>query len=204
MSQIKNKTFDKIDYSKLRMKPFLCKDMSVKFADKEYIECDEECMKDNPRFGFLQIYLNKDPKLLITTPVMKCLFGVQKNGSNFNMSLQFTNIKEDETMKYFYDFIQEMEFLCMKQLGLTKDDASNFISQIKHDKNNKYDPNLNVKLPFHKNKFQTDIYSENSSGFNLFNIQRFTAMKCDIYLDKIWKMNDKFYAKWKCSYIHII
>ena len=63
---------------------------------------------------------------------------------------------------------------------------------------------MEIKLPFHKNKFQTDIYSENSSGFNLFNIQRFTAMKCDIYLDKIWKMNDKFYAKWKCSYIHII
>ena len=66
MSQIKNKTFDKIDYKKLKIKPFLCKDMSVKFADKEYIECNEECIKDNPRFGYLQIYLNKDPKLLIT------------------------------------------------------------------------------------------------------------------------------------------
>ena len=120
------------------------------------------------------------------------------------MSLQFTNIKEDQMMKYFYDFIQETEFLCMKNLGLTQEDASNFISQIKQDKNNKYDPNLNIKIPFHKNMFQTDIYSENSSGLNLFNIQNFTKMRCDIYLDKIWRMNDKFYMKWKCKIIHLL
>jgi len=29
-------------------------------------------------------------------------------------------------------------------------------------------------------------------------------MNCDIYLDKIWRMNDKFYAKWKCTKIHIL
>jgi len=29
-------------------------------------------------------------------------------------------------------------------------------------------------------------------------------MECDIYLDKIWKMNDKFYAKWKCKVIHLL
>ena len=42
------------------------------------------------------------------------------------------------------------------------------------------------------------------SSSNLFNIQGFTSMQCDIYLDKIWKMNDNFYAKWKCKIIHLV
>ena len=135
---------------------------------------------------------------------MKCLFGIQKSGSYFQMSLQFNNIKEDDTIKYFFDFIQDLEFECMKRIGLSESDADNFISQIKYDKNKKYDPNLSIKLPFNYNKFQTDIYSDNSSTVNLFQIQNFTPMQCDIYLDKIWKMNNKYYTKWKCKTIHLL
>ena len=120
------------------------------------------------------------------------------------MSLQFSNLKEDSEMKYFFDLIQNIEYECMKNIGLTQDNADNFVSQIKHDKKNKYDPNLSVKLPFHKNSFQTTILSDNSSAINIFNIQNFTNMQWDIYLDKIWRMNDKFYAKWKCSKINIL
>ena len=92
----------------------------------------------------------------------------------------------------------------MKNIGLDETDSDNFISQIKYDKKGIYEPNLSVKIPFHKNSFQTDIYSEESSAVNLFNIQNFTNMQCDIYLDKIWKMNEKFYAKWKCKIIKLL
>merc|ERR1711991_722198 len=112
---------------------------------------------------------------------MKCLFGIQKNGSNFSISLQFTNLKEGSTMKYFYDFIRRTEFECMKHLGLDEDDSDKFISQIKQDKNGVYEPNLNVKLPFSYNKFQTELYSDESTAVNLFQIQHFTPMECDIY-----------------------
>jgi hypothetical protein len=114
------------------------------------------------------------------------------------------NLKEDSTMKYFYDFIQRTEFECMKHLGLTEQDADRFITQIKQDKKGKYEPNLSVKLPFSYNRFQTELYSDYSDTVNLFQIQGFTPMECDIYLDKIWKMNDKFYAKWKCKVIHLL
>ena len=135
---------------------------------------------------------------------MKCLFGIQKSGSNFQMSLQFNNLKEDDIMKYFFDFIQGIEFKCMEKIGLLESDAENFISQIKYDKQKKYDPNLSVKIPFSYNKFQTEIYSDDSDVVNLFQIQNFTPMECDIYLDKIWKMNEKYYAKWKCKTIHLL
>ena len=197
--------YNNINPQKINIVPFLCDDMSVNQSDKTYSICDnKEYCKNHQRFGYLQIYLGKKPNLTLTTPKMKCLFGVQKNGNSFNMSLQFTNLKEDIQMKSFFDLIQNIEFECMKSIGLDQDDADNFISQIKYDKNNKYDPNLSIKLPFHKNSFQTTITSNNSSAVNIFNIQNFTHMQCDIYLDKIWRMNDKFYAKWKCNKIHIL
>lgn len=199
------KTHDKINLENINSIPYICSDMRVKHSEKEYIECENgECIKNANNFGYIQLYTGKTPNIRVKTPLMKCLFGIQKGANNnFNMSLQFTNIKDDENMKYFYEFIENLEFECMRQIGLDESDLDNFISQIKHDKKGKYDPNLSVKLPFHKNSFQTEIVCENSSGFNLFNIQNFTLMQCEIYLDKIWKINDKFYTKWKCSKIYM-
>jgi hypothetical protein len=202
---LKNQNHINLDLKKLQFVPFLCDDMSVKQNDKTYSVCNnKDYCKDHPCFGYLQLYIGKIPSVVISTPKMKCLFGVQKNGNNFNMSLQFSNLKEDLEMKSFFDTIRNIEFECMKNIGLTEDDAEKFVSQIKYDKHKKYDPNLSVKLPFSNNSFQTTITSENSSAINIFNIQNFTNMECGIYLDKIWRMNDKFYAKWKCNKIHIL
>ena len=100
--------------------------------------------------------------------------------------------------------MENIQFYCMTRIGLDETDADNFISQIKQDKKKKYDPNLSVKIPFHYNRFQTDIFSDKSSDINLFQIQSFTPMKCDIYIDKIWKYNDVFYCKWKAKKINLV
>ena len=204
--QCKYLTCEKITKKYIQFLPHLCDDMSVKNSEKTYTKCNhKDCHKDHQQFGYLQLFYSKNPYLYVTTPPMKCLFGVQKNtGNQFSMSLQFTDLKENQEMIQFFEFIQEIEFLIMKYLGLTENDSDRFVSQIKYDKKNKYDPNLNVKLPFSYNHFETDIYSDNSSIANIFQIQNFTSMECDIYLDKIWRMNDKFYAKWKCKMIHLL
>ena len=194
---------EKIIPNNLKSIPYLCEDMSVKQSEKKYKKSNG-CIKDHPQFGYIQLYYIKDPLLYVTTPPMKCLFGVQNNNGSFNMSLQFTDINEDERMRSFYNFIQAIEFECMKNIGISMHDDDCFISQIKHDKKNRYDPNLNVKLPFSYNKFQVDIYSDKYDNVNLFQISKFTPMECDIYIDKIWKINDKFYVKWKCKVIKLI
>ena len=204
--KLKYITDDKINLEELDLQGFLCDDMSiVKEKDKTYSKCkNNECIKNNPRFGYYQLYYLNQNQFVVTTPLMKCLFGVQKSGNQFSMSLQFTDLQENSVMKQFYDFIENLQFYCMARIGLDETDADNFISQIKYDKKGKYDPNLSIKLPFHYNRFQTEIFSESSSDVNLFQIQGFTPMKCDIYLDKIWKMNDKFYMKWKCRAIQLL
>jgi hypothetical protein len=204
---LKYLTCEKLKINSIRCVSYFCDDMSKKSSEKTYSTAsnkDKNKTKDHQQFGYLQLYYNKNPLLYVTTPVMKCLFGVQKYNNNFQMSLQFTNLQEDNEMKQFFEFIQNTEFECMKYLGLDENDSDRFVSQIKYDKQQKYDPNLSIKIPFKYNQFQTDIYSEHSSAVNLFHIQGFTPMQCDIYLDKIWKMNDKFYAKWKCKIIHLV
>ena len=202
--QCKYITSDKLSPDKINFKSYECDDMSItKSSDKTYSE-NKKLHKDHSCFGYIQLYYLKNPLIYVTTPTMKCLFGVTRNGSNnFQMSLQFTDLEEDPVMRQFFDFIQNAEFMCMKHLGLTEEDSDRFISQIKYDKAEKYEPNLSVKLPFHYNKFVTDLYSDFSSAVNIFNIKKFQRMECDIFADKVWRMNDKFYMKWKCKIIHM-
>lgn len=201
-------THDKVKLDKLAYVPYLCEDMSVKHSEKTYrkaVKNEKNRIKDNKKFGYIQIMLGRNPVVKVTTPVMKCLFGVkQTQGDNFNMSLQFTNLQQDNNMMGFFELIQGLEYNMMNNLGLTEEDSNRFISQIKYDKQRKYDPNLSVKLPFSCNKFDTELYSKHSSIVSLFNINNFTNMQCDIYIDKIWKINDTFHCKWKCSCIHLV
>lgn len=180
--------------------------MSVtKASDKTYRPCKDKCIKDHACFGYVQLHYYQNPFLYVTTPPMKCLFGVQKNGfNNFQMSLQFTGLDSDPVMKNFYGFIEDTEFQCMKLLGLSETEGQRYMSQIRHDKKGKYEPNLSVKLPFRYNKFETDIYAEREVAPNLLHIPSFSNVQCDIYLDKIWKMNDSFYGKWKVKCIHLL
>jgi len=203
--QCKYITSDKLSPDKINFKSYQCDDMSItKSSDKTYSE-NEDLNKDSVCFGYIQVNYLKNPLLYITTPPMKCLFGVQKKGANnFQMNLQFTDLEEDPYMKQFFDFVQNIEFMCMKHLGLTSDDGDCFVSQIQYDKNEIYEPNLQVKLPFHYNKFVTDLYADFSSGVNIFTIKKFQKMECDLFVDKVWRMNDKFYMKWKCKIIHMI
>ena len=197
-------TSDKLNLNNVNFKTFMCDDMSIiKNSEKTYSE-NNDINKDHPCFGYVNIHYLNNPILYITTPPMKCLFGVKKNSNNFQMNLQFTDLEEDNQMKQFYDFIESCEFYAMRYLGLDENDSDRFISQIYHDKKGMYEPNLNVKLPFQYNQFTTDLYSDYSSGVNIFSINKFQRMECDLYVDRVWRMNDKFYMKWKCKIIHLV
>ena len=79
------------------------------------------------------------------------------NKVNNTISLQFTNLKTDSEMKSFYDLIQELEMNQMSYIGLDESDADLYLSQVRQDKNMKYDPNLIVKVPFIKNSYKHQI-----------------------------------------------
>lgn len=204
MSFLKNIEHTRYNLDEIIFKTFICKDCSQENKNKEYELCtNKDCVKDLKNFGYIALNYLQNPIIYITTPPMVCLFGVSKD--NWNMSLQFKNLKTDHVMKSFFDFIQEIEFKIMEYLGLDENDSDLFVSQIRYDKKRKYDPNLSVKIPFTRNnKFDCDIKNDNYSSMTILNINNFTNMKCDIYIDKIWKFNEKYYCKWKCKKIYIL
>ena len=89
-------------------------------------------------------------------------------------------------MNSFFNFIQRFEFEQMKYLGLTDEDSELYISQIKFDKKERYDPNLSVKVPFYGNRYDVDIYSDergdiafsNDSSLEKFSRFYFIEHKC--------------------------
>ena len=207
MVKLEYRTCDKVNCNKLRGSHLVCDDMSVtRLSEKTFSEHDDNKeIKNHPCYGYTQLYYHKDPFFYVTTPPMKCLFGVQKgHNATFPMSLQFMDMETNPEMKQFYEFIQNTEFECMKSLGLTGEEEDRFISQIKRDAKGKYEPNLSVKLPFRYNRFETDIYSDTLPYVNILSIPSFRMMQCDIYLDKIWRTDKRFCAKWKARCIHLL
>jgi hypothetical protein len=192
---------DNLTIDSLGCKHMSCKNVNAK--KKEYQPCVTNPLTDL-KFGYSQLFYNKKSQFIVTTPIMMCPFGISNQGSTFNICLQFTNYMSNPEMKQFYEFIQQCEYRQMELLGLQEDDCDLFISQIKHDKQKKYDPNLNIKVPFSYNRFQCDIYSDDYEGANIMNISKFCKLQCDIYIDKIWKYNDSYISKWKVKMIHLL
>ena len=203
MSKLKNITHDLYKVDQIKYTKYLIKDCSVKKKDIEYIlDKSKEDAVDIKNIGYVSLYYNKNPLIYVTTPIMVCLFGLDKRTKQ--MSLQFTNLESDSEMKSFFDFIENIEVNNMRNLGIDEDNYDKYINQIRYDKDRKYDPNLSVKVPFVNNRYDIDIYSDEYSLINIENICNFTKMKCDIYIDKIWKWNDVFTCKWKAKVINLV
>ena len=197
MNKLKNIDYNKYKLEDINYISYICTDVK-----KKKYKQDNTIPKDNDRLSHIDIFYGYNTILELTTPEMIIPFGIDK-GNGFQMKLQFTNYKSDPNMKSFYDFISNLEFQQMQYIGLDEDEIDLYNSQIYQDKQNKYDPLLTVKIPFIKNKFNVDIYHDEYT-LNVLNINKFSKVKCDIYIDKIWKYNEKYICKWKVKKIYVL
>lgn len=200
MSKIKNVSHDLYKIEDIKYSKYLIKDCTAK--KKEFIpdKSDEDAINIK-NIGYIGLYYKGNPLIYVTTPVMVCLFGMK----NQIMSLQFSNYTTDDEMGSFFNFIKNIELNNMINLGITDEkDTGKYTSQIRYDKEGKYDPNLSVKVPFVKNCYDVNIYSDEYDTCNIRNLNNFTKMKCDIYIDKMWKYNEQFICKWKAKVIYLV
>ena len=200
MSKIKNVSHDLYKVIDIKYTKYLIKDCTAK--KKEFVpdKSDEDAINIK-NIGYIGLYYKGNPIVYVTTPVMVCLFGMK----NQIMSLQFSNYTTDDEMGSFFNFIKNIELNNMINLGITDEkDTGKYTSQIRYDKEGKYDPNLSVKVPFVKNCYDVNIYSDEYDTCNIRNLNNFTKMKCDIYIDKMWKYNEQFICKWKAKVIYLV
>ena len=199
MPFLKNLHHNLFEGKPLQFNNFVCKDCTQKKKEYEYQEEYGIKAKDIPNLGYISISIGKYP-IYVTTPRMVAPFGFNKETNQ--IYLQFTNVKTDPEMNSFFNFIQNLEMKQMEYLGLDDDDSDLYISQIRYDKKGRYDPNLLVKIPFSANKYDVEIQNKDK-GCSLSNVYNFSKMRCDIYIDKIWKYNERFVCKWKVKKILI-
>tara|TARA_B100001123_G_C15335000_1_gene1032492 strand:+ start:3767 stop:4369 length:603 start_codon:yes stop_codon:yes gene_type:complete len=200
MPFLKNNHHNLFEGKPLQLNNFICKDCTQKKKEYEYQRKTNKLPKNITNLGYIEISLGKFP-IYVTTPVMVSPFGFNKE--NGTIYLQFTNVKTDHEMNSFYHFIQELEMKQMEYIGLNENEADLYLSQIRYDKEDRYDPNLIVKVPFTKNKYDVDIINKNGIA-SITNIYKFSKLQCDIYIDKIWKFNERYVCKWKVSKIALL
>jgi hypothetical protein len=189
--QLRNVNWEQYDIDTIRYK-------NITVDNKE---TTKKAIQDNT-LSHIDIYYFKNPFLYVTTPTMVSPF--KFNRDTHLLYLQFTNLKTDTVMESFYDFITMLELNQMKWMGIEEDTADSYLSQIKQDKQEKYDPNLVTKVPFRSNRYEVDIFNSDKQLVSIYNIPRFAKLQCDIYIDKIWKYNGKFVCKWKIKKIHLL
>ena len=181
-------------------KKYICKDCSQKKKEYEICRDDENNPKNIQNLGYIELSIGGRQSIVLTTPIMLCPFGFNKGTNTLN--LQFTNFKTDPEMNSFLRYIKELELNQMEYIGLEEDESDLYLSQIKVDGQMKYDPNLILKVPFRNNSYDVSI-KNNGSSISVTNIYKWTKLKCDIYIDKIWKFNGKYVCKWKVMNILI-
>jgi hypothetical protein len=194
-----NKDCSDYDISNITFTNFNCKNPNIK--KKEYC-VDYSKPINNDKLSYININHNNS-QVVITTPEMVCPFGVNQQGSSFILNLQFTNYKENKEVHQIYDFINQLENKQIEHIGLDESNIDLYLSQIKRDKNKKYDPNLVIKIPFRYNKMDINCYNKEGDNINILNLSKFSKVKCDIYIDKIWLFNEKYICKWKLKTLYL-
>lgn len=167
---------------------------------KQYKDSENKNTVNNEKLSYIQLLYNNNPTIYLTTPKMFCPFGL--NTTTNILNLQFTNLKSDKNMKSFYEFIKNLEYSQMAYIGLSEENCELYNSQIQHDKNGKYDPTLICKLPFTYNRYDVDIYKDDYP-ITIKGLNKFINVTCDIYIDKIWKYNERYICKWKIKNIYV-
>ena len=200
MNRLKNIHHDKYKVDDIQYANLLWEDCTKK---KEVIpDKSRKFAVDLKNIAYTSVYYNGTPMIYVTTPVMTCLWGMNKQTKQ--LSLQFTDLETDSSMKSFYNFIKNIEIHNMQNLGITEDNMDEYGTQIRVDKSGKYEPNLSVKVPFVENRYEIEVFNDEKENINIYNINNFVKMRCDIYIDKIWKYNDIFYCKWKARKIYLV
>ena len=184
-------------------------DIDERSIEKKFGKIYKVCNKnskaiDNLFLNYINLNYKGHNRITVTTPIMPCVFGIENQYNGCQFKLGFKNIDEDNEIKSFFNFIKTCEYIQMLSIGLTTKNSNDYISQIKQDETQKYDPHLTIKVPFRYNKYELDIHCSRRSDFGLFDIKFKQLLKCNIYIDTIIKYNEKYICKWKCSYIDVM
>ena len=112
-NSLKNIHHDKYKVDDIQYANFLWEDCTEKndvIQDKS-----RKFAVDLKNIAYTSLYYNNTPMIYVTTPVMTCLWGMNKQKQ---ISLQFTGVENDVSMISFYNFIRNIEIHNMRNFKI--------------------------------------------------------------------------------------
>lgn len=156
-------------------------------------------------------------KILIQTPIIKCMFGLQKycypnsTADKYSIHLGFGCSKDNEDIeeiKQFKNFLTLADDYVKTKINLP---VENFHSALRY---NYSDPNkapvLRVKIPSKETHLLFEIYDKEEELFEPIykeaceKIKHGTEVRCILELNTVWKANDKWGLSYKLLQVEII
>lgn len=140
--------------------------------------------------GYLySIHTSNNEYLYIDTPFMSVPFGVEKMYQYTILKLQFDDTKNtlNSKMMEFYNFIKEFEDK-IKEDFMLQYNLTDIILNTQIVNKEKYDDLLIVKC--NKKSHNIEICKENGEIQSIYNIERNTILKCNVYINNIWVDNN--------------
>lgn len=140
-------------------------------------------------------------KLKIRTPIMTLPFGIDSVKDSYYGKLEFSNYINDCEIHDFFNLMKGCEKLIVDYI-LSIDKDAIIMSNI--NENEGFNPEMTIKLIQFKDRITTKIINKTSKFLTFMDIKKKSKVKCVLLLDGIWKVNGKYWYKWKAQEILVV
>lgn len=130
------------------------------------------------------------------TPQLYVPFGLENKFNNYFINLQIPN--DSEYTKLFEYFIESFESKLIELLEISKEELN---SQLRYTDSNSI---LYTKIYEKYKKIITNVINNSNENLTIYDIHKDSYIKANLYVDKLWYINDIYYYKFKLKDIIIV
>ena len=130
------------------------------------------------------------------TPELHVPFGLENKFNSYFINLEINT--DNEYTKLFEYFIETLESKLIEVLEIPKDQLN---SQLRYTDKNSI---LYTKVYEKYKKILTNVINKSNEHLTIYNIDKDSYIKANLYIDKLWFINDVYYYKLKLKDIILL
>ena len=129
------------------------------------------------------------------TPELHVPFGLETKFNSYFINLE---IKDTNYEQLFQHFIEQFELKLIELLEISKEELN---SQLRYTDGNTI---LYTKVYEKYKKILTNVKNNSNENLTIYNIDKDSYIKANLYVDKLWYINDIYYYKFKLKDIILV
>jgi hypothetical protein len=129
------------------------------------------------------------------TPELHVPFGLETKFNSYFINLE---IKDTNYEQLFQHFIEQFELKLIELLEISKEELN---SQLRYTDVNTI---VYTKVYEKYKKIITNVKTKSNENMTIYNIDKDSYIKANLYVDKLWYINDIYYYKFKLKDIILV